>query len=101
MAHLKSGGAKAHQGVNVAGKRLGVKRYEGEVAKSGNILVRQRGTVFHPGKNVRMGRDHTLYAVEDGIVSFRMMTGYKRGQKYVDVIAESRTSQKNTSKTNS
>ena len=75
MAHLKSGGAKAHQGVNVAGKRLGVKRYEGEVAKSGNILVRQRGTVFHPGKNVRMGRDHTLYAVEDGIVSFRQGNG--------------------------
>lgn len=89
MAHLKSGGSKAHQGVNISGKRLGIKLYEGETAKSGNILVRQRGSIYHPGKNVRMGRDHTLYAVSDGVVSFRKMTGYKRGQKYVDVLVES------------
>jgi len=88
MAHLKAAGAKAHQGVNVAGKRLGVKLYAGQEAKSGNILVRQRGTVYHAGKNVRMGRDHTLYAVSDGVVAFRKMSGYKRGKKYVDVLEE-------------
>ena len=81
MAHLKSGGSKAHQGVNIVGKPLGVKLHTGQLARSGNILVRQRGTVYHPGKNVRMGRDHTLFAVKEGYVSFRNMTGYKRGQK--------------------
>lgn len=88
MAHFKAGGAKAHQGVNIAGKRLGIKRYGGEFVRSGNIIVRQRGTVYHPGKNVSMGRDHTIFSVSDGYVSFRAMTGYKRGKKYVDVLAE-------------
>lgn len=88
MAHLKSGGSKAHQGVNIAGKRLGVKLHAGQYAKSGNIIVRQRGTVYHPGKNVGMGRDHTIFAKTDGYVSFRKMTGYKRGKKFVDVITE-------------
>jgi large subunit ribosomal protein L27 len=88
MAHIKAGGAKAHQGVNVAGKRRGIKVFAGEFAKAGYILVRQKGTVFHAGKNVRVGRDHTLYAVSDGYVSFRKMSGYKRGQKYVDVVDE-------------
>lgn len=94
MAHFKAGGAKAHQGINVAGKRLGVKLYAGQFAKSGNIIVRQRGTVFHPGKNVRMGRDHTLFATSDGYVSFRDMTGYKRGQKYVDILENEPIDQK-------
>ena len=86
MAHFKAGGAQAHQGVNISGKRLGVKLNTGQFAKSGNIIIRQRGTVYHPGKNVRMGRDHTLFAVSEGYVSFRNMTGYKRGQKYVDIL---------------
>ena len=86
MAHFKAGGAKAHQGVNISGKRLGLKLHAGQFAKSGNIIVRQRGTVYHPGKNVRVGRDHTLFAVSEGYVSFRKMSGYKRGQKYVDVL---------------
>lgn len=89
MAHVKAAGSKAAQGVNIAGKRLGVKKFGGEDVRSGNILVRQRGTVYHPGKNVKMGRDHTIYSVIDGHVSFRNMTGYKRGQKYVDVISTS------------
>ena len=86
MAHLKAAGAKAHQGVNIAGKRLGVKLHAGQMAKEGNIIVRQRGTVYHPGKNVKMGRDHTLFAVKEGYVSFRNLTGYKRGQKCVDIV---------------
>ena len=88
MAHLKAAGAKAHQGVNVAGKRLGVKLSDGQPVVSGNIIVRQRGTVYHAGKNVRLGRDHTIYATTDGVVSFRNMTGYKRGRKYVDILTE-------------
>lgn len=71
---------------NVAGKRLGVKKYEGEEVLNGNILVKQRGSVFHPGINVKMSKDHSLYAVKDGVVKFRRMTGYKRNQFYVDVI---------------
>lgn len=94
MAHFKASGAKAHQGVNIAGKRLGVKLSAGQFAKSGNIIVKQRGTVFHPGKNVRMGRDHTIFAITEGYVSFRDMTGYKRGQKYVDVLEDRRSEEK-------
>lgn len=84
MAHTVSGGA-AKRNVNVAGKRLGIKRYAGEFVKAGNIIVRQRGTRFYPGENTMIGRDHTIFAVNQGTVSFRNMTGYKRGQKYVDV----------------
>lgn len=97
MAHIKAAGAKAHQGVNIAGKRLGLKLADGQSAVSGNIIVKQRGTVFHPGKNVRLGRDHTIYAVKDGIVSFRNMTGHKRGQKYVDILTEDRLSKSKSS----
>lgn len=89
MAHVKAAGSKAAQGVNIAGKRLGVKKFGGEKVICGNILIRQRGTVYHPGKNVKMGRDHTIYAITDGHVAFRNMTGYKKGQKLVDVISES------------
>ncbi len=88
MAHLKAAGAKAHQGVNMRGKRLGIKLYAGQQARAGNIIVRQRGTVFHAGDNTRVGRDHTIYAVSDGTVSFRRMTGPKRTQKLVDVVSE-------------
>ncbi|MFH1547359.1 MAG: 50S ribosomal protein L27 [bacterium] len=86
MAHIKSGGSKAHQGINVAGKRRGLKVADGQEVISGNILVRQKGTVVHPGKNVKMGRDYTIFSIVEGVVRFRNMTGYKRGRKIVDVL---------------
>lgn len=61
---------------------MGVKKYGGESVISGNIIVRQRGTKFHPGINVGMGRDHTLFALRDGVVNFHQ----KRGRKYVRVV---------------
>ena len=70
---------------NVAGKRLGVKKFAGEKVKNGNIIVRQRGSVYHPGKNVKISKDFSIYSVADGEVSFRRMTGHKRGKYYVDV----------------
>lgn len=85
MAHTKSQGA-ANRTVNVAGKRLGVKRYAGEIVKPGNIIIRQRGTKFHPGVNTDLGRDHTIFATADGVVEFKIMTGFKRGRKSVHVI---------------
>lgn len=85
MAHTKAQGAAART-VNVAGKRLGIKRFGGEAVNAGTIIVRQRGTKFHPGKNVSVGKDHTLFATSQGFVSFRKMTGYHRGQKFVDVL---------------
>lgn len=91
MAHVKAAGAKAHQGVNMRGKRLGVKLYEGQLVRCGNIIVRQHGTVFHPGENTRIGRDHTIYAIADGKIAFRRMSGFKRNQKYVDVVLETKS----------
>lgn len=73
MAHKKGGGSSKN-GRDSNAQRLGVKRFGGQFVLAGNILVRQRGTVFHPGNNVGVGRDHTLYALEDGIVKF----GYTR-----------------------
>jgi large subunit ribosomal protein L27 len=70
MAHKKAGGS-SRNGRDSDGRRLGVKKYAGEVVIPGNILVRQRGTKFYPGTNVGMGRDHTLFAVEQGVVAFR------------------------------
>jgi large subunit ribosomal protein L27 len=81
-----AGGGVVKESPNVAGKRLGVKKYAGEKVKNGNILIRQRGSVFYPGKNTKMGRDFSIYAVEDGEVAFRRMTGHKRGKFYVDVL---------------
>lgn len=69
MAHKKSGGS-SRNGRDSESKRLGVKRFGGEVVRAGNILVRQRGTAFHPGENVGLGRDHTLFALVDGEVRF-------------------------------
>ena len=69
MAHKKSGGS-SRNGRDSDGRRLGVKRYEGEIVLSGNILVRQRGAKFWPGENVGMGRDHTLFAKKTGHVKF-------------------------------
>jgi len=84
MAHKKAGGS-TRNGRDSESKRLGVKRFGGEAVLAGNILVRQRGTRFHPGSNVGCGRDHTLFAKSDGTVQF-----VKRGPKqrtFVEVVA--------------
>ena len=70
MAHKKAGGS-SRNGRDSAGRRLGVKKFGGEIVISGNILVRQRGTKFHPGVNVGIGKDHTLFATTNGKVIFR------------------------------
>jgi large subunit ribosomal protein L27 len=70
MAHKKGMGS-SHNGRESASKRLGVKIYGGQAAIAGNIIVRQRGTVHNPGLNVGMGKDHTLFALVDGVVEFR------------------------------
>ncbi len=69
MAHKKAGGSSKN-GRDSKGQRRGVKRYGGQVVKAGNILVRQLGTRFHPGKNVGLGRDYTLFSKIDGVVKF-------------------------------
>ncbi len=69
MAHKKAGGS-SRNGRDSAGRRLGVKKFGGEHVIPGNIIVRQRGTKWHPGENVGMGRDHTIYATAEGHVSF-------------------------------
>ncbi|HYD99750.1 MAG TPA: 50S ribosomal protein L27 [Alphaproteobacteria bacterium] len=69
MAHKKAGGS-SRNGRDSAGQRLGVKKFGGETVLAGNIIVRQRGTKFHPGKNMGIGKDHTLFALTDGVVSF-------------------------------
>jgi large subunit ribosomal protein L27 len=84
MAHKKGAGSSKN-GRESESKRLGVKLFGGQRAKAGNIIVRQRGTVHHPGENVGMGKDHTLYALTDGIVTFRK----KRNNKsYVSIVQE-------------
>ena len=70
MAHVKSGGGKLRNGRDSNPKRLGVKRFAGQIVSAGSILVRQRGTHFHPGENVGKGGDDTLFALIDGIVQF-------------------------------
>ena len=74
MAHKKAGGS-SRNGRDTAGRRLGVKKFGGEAVLAGNILVRQRGTKVHPGPNVGMGRDHTLFATIDGHVRFKRIPG--------------------------
>jgi LSU ribosomal protein L27P len=74
MAHKKGLGS-TRNGRESESKRLGVKRFGGQVVRAGNILVRQRGTRFWPGRNVGIGRDHTLFALIDGVVSFRERQG--------------------------
>lgn len=87
MAHTKAtGGAKRN--VDVAGKRLGLKKFGGEYVKAGNIVLRQRGTVFYPGLNTGIGRDHTIFATAAGFVSFRRMTGARRTHQAVDVLPQ-------------
>jgi large subunit ribosomal protein L27 len=82
MAHKKAGGS-TRNGRDSESKRLGVKKYGGQTVAAGNILVRQRGTKFHPGRNVGCGRDHTLFATADGTVSFESRGPL--GRKYVNV----------------
>jgi large subunit ribosomal protein L27 len=84
MAHKKAGGS-TRNGRDSHSKRLGLKKFGGEVVVAGNILVRQRGTQFHPGANVGCGRDHTLFATADGQVKFEEKGRLKR--RIVSVVA--------------
>lgn len=77
MAHKKGGGS-IRNGRDSHGKRLGVKRYDGQLIRAGTIIVRQRGTRIESGTNVGVGRDHTLYALTDGLVKFEHATKYKK-----------------------
>ena len=86
MAHKKGGGSTSN-GRDSESKRLGVKRYGGELVIPGNIIVRQRGTKFHPGLNVGIGKDHTLFATVEGYVTFERMRG-RNGQKQISVYPE-------------
>lgn len=81
MAHKKGVGSSKN-GRESESKRLGVKLYGGEIAKAGNILVRQRGTSHHPGENVGIGKDHTLFALVDGVVVFRKRKIIARTYQY-------------------
>jgi large subunit ribosomal protein L27 len=81
MAHKKSGGSSKN-GRDTIGKRLGIKKFGGQAVIPGNIIVRQRGTRWHPGKNVGMGRDYTIFALTDGKVSFHTSS---KGRVYVSV----------------
>ena len=82
MAH-KKGASSSRNGRDSNAQYLGVKKFGGEAVVAGNIIVRQRGTKFHPGENVGMGKDHTLFVLKDGSVKF----GVRRDRKVVDVIA--------------
>ena len=84
MAHKKAGGS-TRNGRDSESKRLGVKRFGGESVTAGNIIVRQRGTRFHAGENVRVGKDHTLFATADGRVEF--VTRGPKNRKYVQVVS--------------
>lgn len=84
MAHKKAGGSSKN-GRDSAGQRRGVKRYSGQKVKAGNILVRQLGTKIHPGENVGVGKDYTLFAKVDGIVAYERLG---RSRKKVSVYAE-------------
>ena len=82
MAHKKAGGS-SRNGRDSAGRRLGVKKFGGEAVLAGNIIIRQRGTKVHPGDNVGMGKDHTLFALTKGQVAFRQKSG---GKMLVSVV---------------
>ncbi len=82
MAHKKSGGSSSN-GRDSIGRRLGVKKFGGESVISGNIIIRQRGTKFHPGENVGMGKDHTIFATTEGKVEFKTKAN---DRTYVSVI---------------
>ena len=90
MAHKKAGGS-TRNGRDSESKRLGVKIYGGQAASPGNILVRQRGTKFHPGLNVGCGKDHTLFAKAEGVVEFTVKGPKQR--KYINVVSAESASQ--------
>ena len=85
MAHKKGQGSTQNNR-DSAGRRLGVKKFGGETVRAGNIIVRQRGTKVHPGKNIGMGKDHTLFALVDGVVSFERKD---KTRKQVSIIPAS------------
>ena len=84
MAHKKAGGS-TRNGRDSISKRLGVKKFGGESVLAGNIIVRQRGTHWHPGVNVGIGKDHTIFATVEGTVAFNVRGGKNR--KFIDVVA--------------
>jgi len=84
MSHKKAGGS-SRNGRDSAGQRYGVKKYAGERVKAGNILIRQKGTRVHPGENVGLGKDYTIYSKIDGIVTFEQ---FSRNRKRVSVYAD-------------
>ena len=86
MAHKKAGGS-SRNGRDSAGQRRGVKRFGGQSVLAGNILVRQVGTKIHPGQNVGMGRDYTLFATIDGVVLFEKYTRKRREKTRVHVLS--------------
>ena len=82
MAHKKAGGS-TRNGRDSESKRLGVKRYGGQLVRAGNIIVRQRGTQFHSGQNTGLGKDHTIYATTDGVVKFEVKG--PKNRRYVSI----------------
>ena len=82
MAHKKAGGS-SRNGRDSAGRRLGLKKSGGELAVAGNIIARQRGTTWHPGRNVGIGKDHTLFALVDGKVQFASKA---KGRTFVSIV---------------
>ena len=91
MAHKKGAGS-SNNGRESESKRLGVKIFGGQFAKAGNIIIRQRGTKHHPGENVGMGKDHTLYALSTGTVQFRKK---RNNRSYVSVVPADMNEQAN------
>ncbi|OGT30378.1 MAG: 50S ribosomal protein L27 [Gammaproteobacteria bacterium RIFCSPHIGHO2_12_FULL_35_23] len=87
MAHKKAGGS-TRNGRDSHSKRLGVKKFGGQIVKAGNIIIRQRGTAYHPGENVGIGKDHTLFALVDGVVRFRCKGLENRRFVMVEPLAE-------------
>ena len=89
MAHKKAGGS-SRNGRDSAGRRLGVKKFGGEKVLAGNIIIRQRGTKVHPGDNVGIGKDHTLFATSPGVIKFREKS---KGKMFVNVVTESKAAE--------
>ena len=89
MAHKKAGGS-ARNGRDSAGRRLGVKKFGGEKVLAGNIIIRQRGTKVHPGDNVGIGKDHTLFATSPGVIKFREKS---KGKMFVNVVTEAKAAE--------
>lgn len=85
MAHKKAGGS-SRNGRDSAGQRRGVKRFGGQVVRAGNILVRQLGTKIHPGTNVGLGRDYTLFALVDGTVAYEKYTRHNKVKTRVSIV---------------